>query len=450
MSNTAINQRMDTTPIPQLIMKSSVPLMISTLVSSLYGLVDSMFVARISEKALTATTIAFPITLFLFAIAIGTGMGVNSRLSRYLGEGDIENAKETGFTALILCGLSALPFMLISLFGLPFIFSLLTKDPEIWAMGQTYSHIVLLFCLGQFFASVGGRLLQATGYATLSMVTQLTGSILNCILDPIMIFGLLGFPALGIEGAAFATVIAQTVSGVFSILLYFVKNPALRPEKKNLHIRLDLIKEIYRVGVPVMIMTSLNSVLMMVTNRLLENVSGTAIAFYGIFGKLQNFMFMPINGLSQGIVPIIGYFFGAKNTDKIHHSIHFALKMGIAIMAFGSIIFLLFPIPLMSIFSPSAEMIEMGQVGLRMLALSFIPLAFLQIYGNTFTALGNGMLNMKCSLIKGILPIPLLLLFIHLLGTSWCWFAFVLADLIASIVSIREFNKLDKHLICNL
>ena len=199
-----------------------------------------------------------------------------------------------------------------------------------------------------------------------------------------------------------------------------------------------------------MIMTSLNSVLMMVTNRLLENVSGTAIAFYGIFGKLQNFMFMPINGLSQGIVPIIGYFFGAKNTDKIHHSIHFALKMGIAIMAFGSIIFLLFPIPLMSIFSPSAEMIEMGQVGLRMLALSFIPLAFLQIYGNTFTALGNGMLNMKCSLIKGILPIPLLLLFIHLLGTSWCWFAFVLADLIASIVSIREFNKLDKRLICNL
>ena len=448
--STNINNRMEQTPIPQLIVKSSVPLMISTLVSSLYGLVDSMFVARISEKALTATTIAFPITLFLFAIAIGTGMGVNSRLSRYLGEGDIENAKETGFTAIILCCISTLPFMLISMAGLPFVFRLLTSDAEISAMGQSYSHIVLLFCLGQFFASVGGRLLQATGYATLSMVTQLTGSILNCILDPIMIFGLLGFPAMGIEGAALATVIAQTVSGGLSVLLYFIKNPALRLKKHNLRIRIDLIKEVYRVGVPVMIMTSLNSLLMMVTNRLLESVSVTAIAFYGIFGKLQNFMFMPINGLSQGIVPIIGYFYGAKNKEKIRSSINFALKLGTTVMAIGSVVFVLFPNALMSIFDPSPAMIEMGQIGLRMLAISFIPLAFLQIYGNTFTALGNGMLNMKCSLIKGILPIPLLMIFIHLIGTNWCWLAFVLAELIASAVSINAFRKLDKSLIENL
>ncbi len=449
MSNN-INNRIEQTPIPRLIVKSSVPLMISTLVSSLYGLVDSMFVARISEKALTATTIAFPITLFLFAIAIGTGMGVNSRLSRYLGEGDVENAKETGFTAILLCGISALPFMLISIVGLPFVFCLLTSDAEISAMGQTYSHIVLLFCLGQFFASVGGRLLQATGYATLSMVTQLTGSVLNCILDPIMIFGLLGFPAMGIEGAALATVISQTVSGGLSVCLYFIKNPALRLKKHNLHIRFDLIKEIYRVGVPVMIMTSLNSLLMMVTNRLLESVSVTAIAFYGIFGKLQNFMFMPINGLSQGIVPIIGYFYGAKNKEKIRSAINFSLKLGTAVMAIGSVVFVLFPNALMSIFDPSPAMIEMGQIGLRMLALSFIPLAFLQIYGNTFTALGNGMLNMKCSLIKGILPIPLLVIFIHLIGTNWCWLAFVLAELIASAVSINAFRKLDKGLIENL
>ena len=447
MSNTSMNQRMELTPIPQLIVKSSVPLMISTLVSSLYGLVDSMFVARISEKALTATTIAFPITLFLFAIAIGTGMGVNSRLSRYLGEGETENAKETGWTAMILCFLSSIPFMLIGLLGLPFIFRLLTADAEISAMGQTYSRIILLFCLGQFFASVGGRLLQATGFASLSMTTQLTGSILNCILDPIMIFGLLGFPAMGIKGAAIATVISQTVSGGLSVLLYFIKNPALRLQKKNLKLRIDLIKEIYQVGIPVMIMTSLNSLLMMITNRLLESVSGTAIAFYGIFGKLQNFMFMPINGLSQGIVPIIGYFYGAKNKEKIRSAIHFSLKLGTTVMAVGSIIFLLFPNTLMSIFDPSPAMLEMGQIGLRMLALSFIPLSFLQIYGNTFTALGNGMLNMKCSLIKGILPIPLLMIFIHFVGTNWCWFAFVLAELIASAVSINAFHKLNNGLI---
>ncbi len=447
MSNTSINNRMEQTPIPNLIIKSSVPLMISTLVSSLYGLVDSMYVSRLSENALTATTIAFPITLFLFAIAIGTGMGVNSRLSRYLGEGEIENAKETGFTAIILCFISAIPFMLIGFFGLPFIFKLLTADSQISAMGQTYSRIILIFCLGQFFASVGGRLLQATGYANLSMVTQLTGSILNCILDPIMIFGMFGFPALGIKGAAIATVISQTVSGGLSTILYFIKNPTLRLQKENIRIRTDLIKEIYRVGIPVMIMTSLNSLIMMITNRLLESISGTAIAFYGIFGKLQNFMFMPINGLSQGIVPVIGYFYGAKNKEKIRGSIQFALKLGVTVMAIGSIIFFLFPTLLMSIFEPSKALLDMGQIGLRMLAFAFIPLAFVQIYGNVFTALGNGMLNMKCSLIRGVLPIPLLLIFIRLIGTNWCWFAFVLADWCSAILAIHEFRKLNHRLL---
>jgi len=441
---------METTPIPQLVMKRSVPLMVSTLVSSLYGMVDSMFVARISEKALTATTVAFPITLFLFAISIGTAMGVNSRLSRFLGEGEMTDAKETGWTGILLSILSAVPFMLIGMFGLPFIYKLITADPEISQMGQSYTRIILLFCIGQFFASMGARLLQATGYASLSMAAQLTGSILNCILDPIMIFGLFGFPALGIEGAAIATVFSQCVSGTMSTTLYFVKNPNLRLRRKDLRMRVDLVGEIYKVGVPMMIVTALNSVMMVFTNRILEGVSGTAIAFYGVFGKLQNFMFMPVNGLSQGIVPIIGYFYGAKNADKIRETTRFALKIAVGVMTVGMVVFFLFPNFLMSIYDASDAMLEIGNVGLRALAIAFIPLGFVLVLGNVFTAMGNGILNMKCSMIRGALPIILLVALIKVVGTTWCWFAFVIADYIAAALAIYSYRKLNKTKLQNL
>ena len=442
--------KMENTPIPQLVVKSSVPLMVSTLVSSMYGMVDSMFVARISEKALTATTIAFPLTLFLFAIAIGTAMGVNSRLSRFLGEGEMNDAKETAWTGIVLAIVSAVPFMLIGMFALPAIYPLLTADAEISLMGQAYTKITLVFCLGQFFASMGARLLQATGYASLSMAAQLTGSILNCILDPIMIFGYFGFPAMGIRGAAIATVLSQCVSGTMSTALYFVKNPKLRLKRENLHMRVDLIGEIYRVGVPMMIVTSLNSVMMVATNRILEGVSGTAIAFYGVFGKLQNFMFMPVNGLSQGIVPIVGYFYGAKNADKIRETVKFALKIATGVMAVGMVVFFLFPNFLMSIYDASEAMLEIGQVGLRALAVAFIPLGFVLVLGNVFTALGNGMLNMKCSMIRGGLPILLLVVLIKIVGTTWCWFAFVIADVIAAALAIYSYRKLDKTKLENL
>jgi len=450
MNSQKTNNRMENTPIPQLVIKSSVPLMVSTLVSSLYGLVDSMFVARLSEKALTATTIAFPITLILFAIAIGTAMGVNSRLSRFLGEKEIQNAKETGWTGAVLAIFSTIPFMLIGLFGLPYIFPLLTSDTEISQMGQTYSNIILIFCLGQFFASMGARLLQATGYASLSMTAQLTGSILNCILDPIMIFGYVGFPALGIQGAAIATVISQCVSGGMSTTLYFVKNPHLRLKTGDLRIRFDLVGEIYKVGIPMMIVTAMNSIMMILTNRILESISTTAIAFYGIFSKLQSFMFMPVNGLSQGIVPIIGYFFGAKNPGKIRETTKFTLKIGVGVMLTGNIIFFLFPKLLMTIYDASEALLAIGQIGLRALAISFVPLAFVLVLGNVFTAMGNGMLNMKCSFIRGGLPIPLLLLLVKLVGTTWCWFAFVIADCIAAILAYFSYQKLNRTILHNL
>lgn len=442
MAKIAITERMENTPIPQLIFKSSVPLMISTLASSMYGLVDSMFVSRISEKALTATTIAFPITLILFAITIGTAMGVNSRMSRFLGEGEISDARETGWTGIVLAVFSCIPFMLIGAVGLPFIFPLLTTDAEISAMGQVYSQITLLFCIGQFFASMGARLLQATGNASLSMATQLTGTVLNCVLDPIMIFGLIGFPAMGIRGAAIATVLSQCVSGSLATVLYFVKNPSLRLHRQDLRVRFDLAGEIYHVAVPTMVTMALNSILLMVTNRILQSISSTAIAFYGVFSKLQNFMFMPVNGLSQGIVPVIGYFYGAKNGEKIRSAVSFALKLGVGVMAVGSVIFCLFPVLLMSLYAPSQEMLAIGRVGLRLLAISFVPLAFVLIFGNVFTAMGNGLVNMRCSMVRGILPIPLLLLLIRFTGTSWCWLAFVLADCIAAVYAIRCYQKI--------
>ena len=224
-------QRMENTSIPRLVISSSVPLMVSTLVSSLYNMVDSIYVSRISEKALSATTIAFPLTLLLFAASIGTAMGVNSRLSRFLGEGRLQDARETGWTGILLALLSCLPFMAVGVFGLPYLFPLLTTDAEILQMGLQYSGVVLLFCIGQMYASMGARLLQSTGFASLSMAAQVTGSVINCVLDPILIYGWFGCPAMGIRGAAAATVLAQCVSGGMSTVLYFVKNPSLRLKK---------------------------------------------------------------------------------------------------------------------------------------------------------------------------------------------------------------------------
>jgi len=432
---------MDTVPIPKLVLKNSVPLMVSTLVSSLYNLVDSMYVSRISEKALTATTIAFPLTLLLFSMSIGLGVGVSSRLSRFLGEGDVKSARETGITGIFLSLIAMIPFVLIGAFGMPLLFRLLTADPEISQMGQAYSRIILLLCVGQFFASMGSRLLQSTGFAPLSMATQIVGSVTNCILDPIMIFGWLSCPAMGIQGAALATVISQCIAGGSATVLYFIKNPALRPEKKGLRLRFDLVGEIFQVGVPVMITMAMNSLLMMVMNRILESISTTAIAFYGIYSKLHNFLFMPTNGLSQGIIPVTGYFFGAKNGTKVRQATAYAMKIGLLFSLAGTAVFMLFPDALMSVYNAGETLREIGRVGLPVMALTFLPHAVFLILGNVFNSMGNGMVNMKCSLINGILPIPLLLILTHLVGSRWCWFAFVISHLIAAILAVVSYRR---------
>lgn len=450
MSNTRPAGWMDTMPIPKLVVKCSVPLMVSTLVSSLYNLVDSMYVSRISEKALTATTVAFPLSLLLFSMSIGLGVGVSSRLSRYLGEGEVESARQTGWTGLVLATLSTIPFILIGMFGMPTLFRFLTSDPEVSRLGQAYSRVILLLCAGQFLASLGSRLLQSTGQASLSMATQILGSVLNCILDPIMIFGWLGCPAMGITGAALATVISQCVAGGSAVIVYFVKNPAMRLTRKDLAIRLPVVKEIYRVGIPVMLTMALNSLLMMVINRILEGISTTAIAFYGIYSKLQTFLFMPTNGLSQGIVPVVGYFYGGKKSDKVRAAAACALKIGIGFSLVGTCVFLLFPGILMAIYNAGPQLQQIGAVGLRILALTFLPQAVVMVLSNAFTAMGNGMVNMKCSMIKGILPIPLLLVLVRVFGDSWCWFAFVIADLIAAALAITAYRRQVREVLTRL
>lgn len=435
-----VSQRMENVPVPQLVIKSSVPLMVSTLVSSLYNMVDSIFVSRLSEKALTATTIAFPLTLLLFAVSIGTGVGVNSRLSRFLGEGRVQDARETGWTGVILAALSCLPFMLATAL-LPPLFGVLTTDPEIALMGRQYSFVILLFSLGQTYASMGARLLQATGQANLSMATQLTGSVLNCILDPIMIYGLLGCPAMGVRGAAIATVTAQCVSGAASTAMYFIKNPELRLGRRDLRFRADLAGEIYRVAVPTMLTMALSSVLMMVTNRILQTVSGTAIAFYGIFSRLQNFLVMPVTGLSQGLIPVVGYFFGAGRRQDLRAAVRFAMRIALGTMAVGIALLVLAPELLLALFDPSPALLAIGRVAMRVLSLTLIPQAIVLICCNAFTGMGNGLVNMRCSLLRGVLPVPLLLLLLRTVGTTWCWFAFVLADAAAATYALASYRR---------
>lgn len=436
----SLSQKMENVPIPRLVIKSSVPLMLSTLVSSLYNMVDSIFVSRLSEKALTAATIAFPLSLLLFAVSIGIGVGVNSRLSRFLGGGNVQDARETGWTGLVLAGLACIPFMLGTAL-LPELFGVLTDDPEVARMGYQYSFVILMFSLGQNYASLGGRLLQATGQANLSMATQLAGSVLNCVLDPIMIFGLLGCPAMGIRGAAIATVISQCVSGGTSVALYFIKNPELRLSRRNLRFRAGLAGEIGRVAVPTALTMAMSSVLMMVTNRVLQTVSGTAIAFYGIFSRLQSFLVMPVTGLSQGLIPVVGYFFGASHREDLRAAVRFAMHIALGTMAAGTALLVLAPGPLLGLFDPSPELLAIGRVGMRILSLTLAPQAVILIYSNAFIGMGNGAVNMCSSLLRGVLPVPLLLALLRTVGDAWYWFAFVLADAAAAVYAAASYRR---------
>ncbi len=431
--------KMGTQPIGRLLIGMAVPMMLSMLVQAFYNVVDSIFVSQISENALTAVSLAFPLQNLMIAFGAGTAVGINAILSRSLGEKRQDLVNRSAGTGIFLSIVSAIVFALVGAFlSRPF-FMTQTDIPEIIEYGVSYSRICLIFSIGIFSQFCFERLLQSTGKTTLSMVTQMTGAIINIILDPILIFGYFGVPKLGVAGAAYATVIGQIIAAVFAIILNIKVNREINLSFRYIRWDGDMALRIYKVGFPSILMQSVGSVMNFFLNQILIGFTTTATAVFGAYFKLQSFIFMPIFGLNSGMVPIIAYNYGAKNPDRVKKTIRLALILALSIMAAGVLVFEFLPEVLLSFFNASESMIEIGVPALRTIAICFLPAGFCIISISVFQAIGNPMHSFFISLGRqlGVL-IPVAWLLSKTGVLSLVWFAFPIAE-IASLVMCAIF-----------
>ena len=435
--------KMGTMPVKKLIISMSVPMMISMLVQALYNIVDSVFVARLGEEALTAVTLVFPLQQLMIAVGSGTGVGVNALLSRSLGEKKTKVADKSANTALLLSFFNFVLFVVIGLaFIRPFISS--QTDSEVTrAFGIDYGTIVCCFSLGLFFQIMLERLLQSTGRTVLSMASQLTGAIINTILDPLLIFGLLGFPKLGIAGAAYATVIGQSIAAVTGLVLNLKKNKELhfsflsviRPDK-------EIIAKIYAVGFPSILMISIGSIMTYSMNMILKTFSDTATAVFGAYFKLQSFVFLPIFGLNNGTIPVLAYNLGARKKERIDETLKFALKLAVSIMVFGLLLFELIPGVLLSFFDASDYMLSIGIPALRRIALHF-PIAGASIVLiSVFQAFSKSIYSFVVSICRQLVVLIPSAYLLSLTGNvSNVWWSFPMAEIVSLTLTLIFFRK---------
>lgn len=436
--------KMGTEPIAKLVLTMSLPAMFSMLVQALYNIFDSMFVSWMGSEALSAISIAFPIQMVMIALGVGTGVGINSLVSRRLGEG---RKKEAGLAAAhgLLLGVGNWVVMAAAgiFFAKPF-FMMTTSNPAIIQMGTTYIRIVTIFSFGMFIQSCVEKTLQATGNMFYPMCSQLLGCITNIILDPILIFGLLGAPKLGMAGAAIATVIGQIFSMIFCLFIIIAKNHEITITLKGFRLKWEIIKDIYVVGVPAIIMQAITSVLVTFLNKILITFSESAVNVLGIYYKLQSFVFMPVFGLNQGVMPVMGYNYGAGNKKRLLDALKTGLICAVCIMFIGMVVFQVIPGELLSLFKANAQTLEIGIPAMKIISLCFVPAALGILFSTLFQAVGMGTKSLIVSLIRQlicILPVAYLLSKVSLTAV---WYSFPIAEAVAFVISIVMFLKLNK------
>ena len=374
--------KMAVRPVFPLLMSMAIPPMISMLIQSLYNIVDSMFVAKIGEDALTAVSLAFPVQTLIVACSVGIGVGVNSYISRSLGREDQEGADSAVAHGVL--------FIIAGQFLLEPFFRLFSDDPAILADAITYTNICLTFCAGSFIHICIEKVFQSTGSMIFPMLLQALGAITNIILDPIMIFGLFGFPAMGVKGAAVATVIGQHTAMLASLLVFLLGKFAVRLDLRNFHFSWKMIRDIASIAIPNSCMNALGSVLVVGLNSILIGFSNTAVSLFGIYYKLQTFVFMPASGLTQGAMPIMGFSYGAGNGKRLQHILSISLRVCFVIMAVGCVLFMAAPEWLLGLFDASEEMLAIGVPALRIISVSFLPAAIGFILPTMFQAMGQG------------------------------------------------------------
>lgn len=446
MSEQKQQNKMGVMPIPKLLITMSLPMILSMLVQALYNVVDSIFVAKLNEAALTAVSLAFPVQNLMIAIAVGTGVGINALLSRYLGEHRFDNANDVAKNGIFISIISGLIFTVIGVSGAGVFFRAQTSDPEIIRYGTQYMQIVTFFAIAIFMQIAGERLMQSTGKTFYNMVTQGLGAIINIILDPILIFGLFGLPRLEVAGAAIATVIGQIVAVSLSLYLNCKKNTEININMRHFRPCGKTIKAIYEIGIPSIIMQSIGSFMTFGMNNILLMFSSTAAAVFGVYFKLQSFVFMPIFGLNNGLIPIIAYNYGAKEPKRITQVIRLSIYIATGIMLVGLVLFQTIPATFMAMFDASDHMMEIGVPALRIISLSFLFAGYSIICSSVYQALGNGVYSLIVSAARQLFIIlPAAYIFGKLFGLRMVWWAFPLAEIISVILCTILLRKIYLH-----
>lgn len=429
--------KMGTMPISKLLITMSLPMMLSMLVQALYNIVDSMFVAKLSEDALTAVSLAFPIQTLMIAVAAGTGVGINALLSRNLGEKNFEGANTAARNGLFLGIISCVVFAVLGGFGSHFFFALQTDNPVILNYGTQYLTIITILSFGIFMQITFERLLQSTGKTIYNMITQGTGAIINIILDPILIFGLFGFPRLEVAGAAIATVIGQIIAVAMSFYFNLKKNREININMRGFRPHAKTIIVIYEVGIPSIIMQAIGSVMTFGMNKILLMFSSTAAAVFGVYFKLQSFIFMPVFGLNNGMIPIIAYNYGAKNKKRIMETAKLSIFIAVSIMLIGLLVFQTSSgFLLKNLFDASDKMLSIGVPALRIISLSFLFAGYCIIVGSVFQALGNGMYSLIVSAARQLVVIlPVAYIFATAFGLHMVWWSIPIAEIVSLTLS---------------
>lgn len=445
MSDKPMENKMGVMPVGKLLANMAIPMIASMLVQALYNIVDSIYISRVSESAVTALSLAFPVQNMMIAFSSGIAVGVNSLLSRSLGEKNQKMANKSAGNGITLILIVVVLFMIFGIFGSHPYYAFQSDVAETVKGGSTYVSIICIFCIGSFMEILLERLLQSTGRTIYSMITQGTGAIINILLDPVFIFGMFGVPAIGVAGAAVATVIGQCVAATLALIFNIKKNPDIQLSFADLKLDKEAVGKIVVVGVPSLVMMAIGSVMNFGMNQILQGFSETATGVFGIYYKLQSFFFMPIFGLNGATISIVAFNYGAKSKKRMMKAIKLSCTVALIIMLLGVAAFQFIPEVLLGIFNPSDEFLAIGVKALRIISIHFPIAAVCIVLGSVFQALGNGIYSTIVSLARQLVVLLPAAYLLSLTGdVGMVWWAFVIAELMSLLVTTICYVKIYK------
>lgn len=441
--NSLKDNKMGVMPVGKLLVNMAAPMILSMLVQALYNVVDSIYVSQISESAVTALSLAFPVQNLQIGFAVGIGVGVNSLLSKSLGEQNQEQVNRTAGNGIVLMLMAVVLFMLFGIFGTRPYYEMQSDVEQTVEGGIAYTSICCIFCLGSFMQVLSERLLQSTGRAMLTMVTQAVGAIINIILDPVFIFGWFGLPAMGMAGAAIATVIGQWIAGILGLYLNQKHNPEIQLAKRFAKLDGATVKAILTVGVPSIVMNGIGSVMNFGMNQILQGFTETATSVFGIYFKLQSFFFMPLFGINNATISIIAFNYGARKPERITKTLKIASVGALILMTSGLLVFQLVPDVLLGLFNPSDSFLAMGERCLRTISWSFPVAAVCIALGASFQALGNGMYSTITSLCRQLVVLLPVAYLLSLSGNvDYVWLSYPIAEIVSGSLTVFFFARI--------